>query len=139
MKIERPHLLLVEDNPADAHLVSEALSEVHLDCELSLARDGAQAIEFIERLDSDPSLAPPDLVLLDLNLPKVNGEEVLKHVKASAACRTSKVLIMSSSDAPADKQRAIDLGATDYFRKPSSLDQFMELGFRIQEILAKHQ
>lgn len=128
MNLERLRVLLVEDNPADANLVEEAFAEAHLDCGLSIVHDGAKAIEFIEGLDADPSRLCPDLVLLDLNLPKVGGEEVLKHLRLSPRCKAAKVLIISSSDAPADRERSMRLGATGYFRKPSSLDQFMELG-----------
>ncbi|MGA2577504.1 MAG: response regulator [Bryobacteraceae bacterium] len=135
MKTERLQILLVEDNPADANLVEEALSEARLEYRLSIVRDGMQAIELIDRLDADPAHPRPDIVLLDLNLPKVSGEEVLKRVRRSPWCGAAKVLIVSSSDAPADRERAMTLGATDYFRKPSDLDQFMELGPKIRAML----
>jgi CheY-like chemotaxis protein len=128
-------LLLIEDNPADANLVKEALAEAQLDCNLRLMDDGAAAIEFISRVDADPHGTGPDLILLDLNLPKVNGEEVLKHIRLSPKCRHAKVMIISSSDAPSDRERAMNLGASEYFRKPSNLDQFMELGRRVRAML----
>ena len=131
----KPHLLLVEDNPADADLVEEALAEAHLEYGISVVRDGAQAIQFIDRVDADPSHCSPDLVLLDLNLPKVSGEEVLSRVRLSPRCGTAKVLIISSSDAPADRERTMQLGASGYFRKPSRLDQFLELGPKIRSML----
>jgi CheY-like chemotaxis protein len=133
------HILLVEDNRADANLVEEALDEVNLDYGLSIMRDGAQAIEFLDRIDADPSLPRPDLVMLDLNLPKVSGEEVLKRVRRSPICRAIQVLIISSSDAPRDRQRAKELGASGYFRKPSSLEQFMELGPKVRAMLSESQ
>jgi DNA-binding response OmpR family regulator len=136
MKTEKPHVLLVEDNPADANLVEEALAEENLECDLSIMRNGAQAIEFIERLDSGSSHAFPDLVLLDLNLPKVSGEAVLERVRSSPKFGTAKVFIISSSDAPTDRERVMRLGATDYFRKPSNLVEFMELGPRVRAMLA---
>ena len=136
-KMQKAHILLVEDNRADANLVEEALDEVHLDYGLSIMRDGAQAIAFIDKMDADPSVQRPDLVLLDLNLPKVSGEEVLKRVRRSPICQGTKVLIISSSDAPSDRQRAQELGATGYFRKPSSLEQFMELGPKIVSMLGR--
>ncbi len=135
MKTHKPQILLVEDNPADANLVEEAIAEARIECGLSIVRDGLAALEFIDRLDADPDHPRPDIVLLDLNLPKIGGEEVLRRVRANAWCGTAKVLIVSSSDAPADRERAMLLGASDYFRKPSNLDQFMELGPRIRAVL----
>ena len=132
---EKPRVLLVEDNPADANLVEEALAEAQLDCDLSVMRNGAQAIEFIERLDSGASQESPDLVLLDLNLPKVSGTAVLERVRLSPKVGSVKVFIISSSDAPADRDRALKLGASGYFRKPSNLAQFMELGSKVRAML----
>jgi CheY-like chemotaxis protein len=128
-------LLLIEDNPADANLVEEALTEAQLDFSLRLLDDGAAALEFISRLDADPNGTAPDVILLDLNLPKVNGEEVLKRIRLSPKCRSAKVMIVSSSDAPTDREEAMKLGASEYFRKPSDLDQFMELGPRVRCML----
>jgi DNA-binding response OmpR family regulator len=136
MKSARPQILLIEDNPADANLVGEAIAEAQLECELSVLRDGAQAIEFIDRLDADLSHPGPDIVLLDLNLPKMSGEAVLKRVRLSKSCGDAKVLIVSSSDAPSDRERVMTLGASDYFRKPSDLEQFMQLGSKIRAMLA---
>ena len=133
--LHKLQLLLIEDNSADANLVEEALAEAQLDCSLQLFDDGAAALEFINRLDADSSGAGPDLILLDLNLPKVNGEQVLKRIRSSPKCKSAKVMIMSSSDAPTDREAAMKLGANEYFRKPSNLDQFMELGRRVRSML----
>jgi CheY-like chemotaxis protein len=135
MKSEKPNVLLVEDNPADINLVEEALEEAHFDCLLHIMRDGMRAIEFLERLDAEPDHRPPDIVLLDLNLPKIGGEAVLKRVRMSPKCEGVKVLIISSSDVPADRERMIKLGASDYFRKPSDLAQFMLLGAKVRTMI----
>jgi CheY-like chemotaxis protein len=127
--------MLVEDNPADVDLIEEALTEGRIDCELDVIQDGDKAIAAIERADADTVSRCPDLILLDLNLPKVSGEEVLKRVRASRRFRNIKVLIVSSSNAPSDRERAMQLGATDYFRKPSTLEQFMELGPKVRSLL----
>lgn len=137
MIAEKPRILLIEDNPADSDLVEEALEEVRLDCSLSILTDGAQAVDFIERLDSGLSTECPDLVLLDLNLPKVSGEMVLERMRLSPKCGGAKVLVISSSDAPSDRARVRALGASDYFRKPSTLAQYMELGPKVQDMLEK--
>jgi CheY-like chemotaxis protein len=135
MSGKKLHVLLVEDNPADADLVEEAFSEAEIDCNLAIVRDGAEAIGFIEGLDGDLRRACPDLILLDLNLPKIGGEAVLERIRSSPRCTEVKVLILSSSDAPADRKRAMELGASEYFHKPSSLEQFMEFGPMIRVLL----
>ena len=135
MKTERPRVLLVEDNPVDANLVEEALAEAHLDCDLFVVSDGAQAIAFFEHLASGDSQELPDMVLLDLNLPKVPGEAVLQRVRSTPRHAATKVFIISSSDAPADRERVMKLGVSGYFRKPSNLAQFLELGARVRAVL----
>ena len=131
----KAQLLLIEDNPADVELVEEALAEAALDYGLSVVRDGRQAIDFIEYLEAEAGYGCPDLVLLDLNLPKVSGEEVLNRMRSSRKCGGAKVLIISSSDTPSDRERLLKLGANGYFHKPSSLKQFMELGPRVRALL----
>lgn len=135
MQKTKHRVLLVEDNPADADLVEEALEEAQLDCELRVMRNGQQAIELIESLESGGVQEMPDLVLLDLNLPKVTGDVVLERVRSSPRCREAKVFIISSSDAPADRERAMKLGAIGYFRKSSNLADFMKIGPRVRAIL----
>jgi CheY-like chemotaxis protein len=135
MNTKTPQLLLVEDNPADADLVEEALAEAQLNCDLSIVRDGMQAIEYIESLDADVSRRVPDLVLLDLNLPKIRGEQVLNRLRSSPKFQAAKVLVISSSNEPTDRESSIKLGADEYFRKPSSLQQFMKLGPIVRTLL----
>ena len=130
----RALVLLVEDNPADVNLVEEALAEAHVDCGLKVLRDGSMAVEFILSVEKDEAPCP-DLVMLDLNLPRLNGEEVLRRLRASSVLGAVKVLIITSSNAASDRKRAMDLGATDYFRKPSSVDQFLELGPKVRQML----
>jgi CheY-like chemotaxis protein len=135
MTQRKPSVLLVEDNPADANLVEEALQEAQLDCELCIMTNGEQVIQLIEKLEEDKAKQLPDLVLLDLNLPKVTGDAVLERVRRSSRCRDAKVFIISSSDAPTDRKRAMELGAIGYFSKPSNLAEYMEIGPRVRAIL----
>jgi len=137
MSAEKCLILLIEDNPADAVLVREAFDEAGVECTLSVVRDGAEAVAFFQSLDADDEIASPDLILLDLNLPKVGGAKVLERLRASPRCRNTGVLIVSSSGAPSDRAQARELGATEYFRKPSSLDEFMQLGAVVQRLLKK--
>jgi DNA-binding response OmpR family regulator len=127
-------VLLVEDNPADAMLVEEAINEAHVGCALQIVGDGTKALEFFSRVEEDEKPCP-DLIMLDLNLPRLSGEEVLRRLRSSSRFRTTKVLIITSSDASSDRQRVMELGADDYFRKPSTLDQFLELGPKIRQLL----
>lgn len=130
-------ILLVEDNPADANLIEEALAEHDLPSPIHVIPDGEKAVEFIERIDAGDAGHPcPDIVLLDLNLPRLSGQQVLRRIRLSPKCGGTMVLIVSSSDAPSDREQAMALGATDYFRKPSNLDQFMKLGLVVRRMLA---
>jgi DNA-binding response OmpR family regulator len=118
---------LIEDNPADAGLVREALEEHSVEGELLLIGDGDAAIRWIEELDGRPGNCP-DLVILDLNLPKRAGREVLECVRKSVKCSKAITIILSSSDAERDKAEAMRLGASRYLRKPLLLGEFIQLG-----------
>jgi CheY-like chemotaxis protein len=130
----RAYVLLVEDNPADANLVQEALFEAQINRGIQIVVDGSKAIDLINSIESG-AMDCPDLIMLDLNLPRTSGEEVLKRVRASRRCGGVKVIIITSSNAPQDRQRAMELGATAYFRKPSTLEEFLELGPRVRRLL----
>ena len=121
-------ILLAEDNPADAALVRKALEEHGVEGELLVIDDGEMAIEFIQALDADLSAACPGLAIIDLNLPKKPGREVLERMRLSQRCRHIPVMILSSSDAERDRADAARLGATRYIRKPSRLEEFLSLG-----------
>ena len=129
-------LLLVEDSPADVFLVREALREGELDCELQVVDDGEQAIQFLERVDAGGE-TPPDLLLLDLNVPRIGGEQVLKRLRESQPCAEIAVVVITSSDSPRDRQKATELGAAEYFRKPANLDEFMALGKLVRRLAEK--
>jgi DNA-binding response OmpR family regulator len=117
----------VEDNHADAELVREALLEHQVEGELIVLTNGETAIEFIRSLDAERAECP-GLVILDLNLPKRHGLEVLEFVRQSASCHRAQVVILSSSDSLKDRSEATRLGASGYLRKPSRLQEFMSLG-----------
>lgn len=121
-------VLLVEDNAADAFLVREAIREQGLPFELHVVSDGEKALSFFDQMDASDKMPCPNFLLLDLNLPRVAGDEVLARVKKSAKCSGMPVVVLTSSDSPVDRDRAIRLGANEYFLKPCSLEGFMELG-----------
>jgi len=131
---QRWNLLLAEDNLPDALLVREVIRTENLPLELHIATDGQQAIEFIVKAEKNPDVPCPHLVLLDLNLPKVDGFDVLRRLRASGKCRAIPVLIVTSSDSPGDRSQASKLGA-GYFRKPPSFDEFLKLGDVLKQML----
>jgi CheY-like chemotaxis protein len=128
-------ILLVEDNPADAGLVRKALEEHGVEGELTIFADGEKAIEFIRRLDLLPALECPHLVIIDLNLPRKSGREVLEALRNSERCRLVPILILSSSDAAQDRADAARLGASRYLAKPTRLEDFLRLGAIFKEAL----
>ena len=124
----------MEDNPADAGLVLEALKEHSVQGEVILLRDGEEAIRFFDRIEAE-QLPCPDLLILDLNLPKKPGREVLARVRSSITCNHMAVAVLTSSDAQKDQDDAVRLGATRFLRKPSDLDEFLSLGGVFRQVL----
>ena len=124
-------ILLVEDNPGDAQLVRLALADALPSARLSVAADGEAALARL----SEPG-EPPDLVLLDLNLPRLSGHEVLEAVRASedAAVRRMPVVVLSSSQAERDVLRSYELGASSHVAKPADVDEL----FALVETLARY-
>lgn len=121
------NILLVEDNPADVRLTQEVLRETNLDFEMQLARDGEQAMALLRKQPPFESAKTPDLVLLDLNLPRKDGREVLAEVKADPDLRRIPVLVLSTSKAERDVLTCYELHANCYLTKPVDLDEFSEL------------
>ena len=130
-----PTVFLVEDNPADVFFVRTALKSEGLDSDVLVAQDGEKAIAFVEAADTDPEAPCPQVILLDLNLPCMNGMEVLRRVKKSARFADVPVIIVTSSDAATDRAEAASLGANAYFLKPQNLDEYMKLGSVVKEVL----
>jgi CheY-like chemotaxis protein len=129
------HILLAEDNRGDVLLVRQALREYSIEHELHVVSDGAQAIEFIQCIGRSKTIPCPDLMLLDLNLPKAEGQQVLAEFRKRPECANTPVIVVSSSDAPRDRARMYELGVSHYFRKPSELDEFMKLGAVVRDIV----
>ena len=130
----RLSLLLAEDNLADTYLVREAIRAENLPLDVQVASDGERAMSFIEQAEAASEDQRPDIVLLDLNLPKRDGFEILQRLRSSATLRSLPVVIFTSSDSPEDRRRAAELGAT-YFRKPASYEEFLKLGGILKDVL----
>ena len=137
MSEPRFRIVLVEDAEPDVFLVREALERDGLEFELEVLDDGEKAVDFIDRIDQDPGIRRPNLLLLDLNLPKKSGGQVLERVRQSPVCAHVPVVILTSSDSPMDKARAAQYKATEYFKKPSKWDEFMRLGPLVRDLLVE--
>jgi len=98
-------------------------------------RDGAQAISYLEHLDRDPRAHRSDLVVLDMRLPKRDGEDILKRLRSTDRYGQTPVIVMTSSDSPRDHDCSQKHAALHYFRKPSTLDEFLEIGALVRNIL----
>ena len=122
------NILLVEDNPADVRLTQEALKEAaHARTRLHVAGDGVEAMEFLHREGSFASAPRPDLMLLDLNLPRVDGRQVLAEVKGDPDLRRIPVVVLTTSPSEDDILHAYDQHVNSYIRKPVDLDQFLHV------------
>lgn len=126
-------IVLVEDNPADVLLVEKALEARGIDCELIRYEDGEQAIRALTEEDE----GAPDLILLDLNLPRVEGFDVLKAIRGRPALVSVPVGILTSSETQADRHRVGLLGAERYIHKPHNLEEFLHtVGTAVEELLS---
>jgi len=120
-------ILLVEDNPADVRLTQEALKEGKVRNNLFVARDGVEAIEFLRREGPHANATKPDLILLDLNLPRKDGREVLAEIKNDDSLRSIPVVVLTTSSAEADILKSYNLHANCYITKPVDLEQFVQV------------
>jgi CheY-like chemotaxis protein len=128
-------VMVIEDNPTDVFLVREALRAHDVKVDLLVFEDGEAAIEYVRQLDTDDKLACPSLILLDVNLPRADGFEVLRVLRSSPSCGNTPVIIMTSSAALPDRTAASALHANAYFQKPPSYDAFLTLGELAHDLL----
>ena len=118
---------MVEDNPGDVRLTQEVLKEGKVHNNLQVVGDGVEAMAFLRRKNSYSQAPRPDLILLDLNLPKKDGREVLQEIKADRHLNRIPVVVLTTSDADEDILRSYDLRANCYITKPVDLDQFIRV------------
>ena len=126
-------ILLVEDNPGDVRLTVEGLKESKVRNNLHVARDGVEAMEFLRRTGPYGDAVRPDLILLDLNLPRMDGREVLAEVKSDAKLKTIPVVVLTTSRAEQDVLRSYELQANCYITKPVDLEQFIAVVKSIED------
>jgi chemotaxis family two-component system response regulator Rcp1 len=118
-------ILLVEDNPADIELTRQGFLEAKVKHNLHVARDGKEALSFLRREGKFAKATRPDLILLDLNMPKMDGREVLRQIKTDDDLKSIPVVILTTSDATEDILKAYSLHANSYMTKPMDFDQFV--------------
>jgi CheY-like chemotaxis protein len=128
-------VLIVDDSAADVALMRMAIERAGVNALVHVVGDGERAVQFFENADIDPKVPCPDIVLLDLNLPRFKGSDVLRRLRASVRCVTVPVLVITSSDSSKDREQMATLGANGYFRKPSELSEYMKLGQVIRGML----
>ena len=132
-------ILVVEDNPADVYLIQEAMRGAGIKVPVHVVKDGEAATDFFDDADQNDAAARPTLVVLDINLPKKNGIQVLQHLRRSPRCQEAIVIVVSTSNAEQDREAIMRNGADAYFPKPSKYDDFLKLGDLILERLPKGQ
>ncbi|OVE84886.1 response regulator [Natronolimnobius baerhuensis] len=123
---EGAQILLVEDNPGDVRLTKEAFKQGRIENDLYVVSDGTEALEFLTQEHEYSDAPRPDLILLDLNLPRTDGEEVLLELKADPELRSIPVIVLTSSRAEEDIARSYELHANAYLTKPVDPDEFIE-------------
>jgi CheY-like chemotaxis protein len=128
-------ILLVEDSPADIKITERALRESAIPVELLVVRDGQEAVDYLQRKGvhaASPKWRSPDLILLDLNLPRLNGREVLQHIRATPSLRGVPVVVLTTSNRAEDVQDVYNAGANTYIEKPQDFSDFVEVLKTIQ-------
>ena len=133
----RLRVLLVEDNPADVRLTQEALNETKLPYRMHVAIDGVEALHFLRREGAYTDAPRPQLILLDWNLPKMDGREVLGEIKQDAALREIPVVVLTTSRAEIDIARAYDLHANCFITKPVNVFQFFDVISAVEQFWLK--
>ncbi|NRF67738.1 response regulator [Aquincola sp. S2] len=126
-------ILMVEDNPGDVRLTREAFKDGRVWNRLHVVEDGLAALDFLHRRPPFDDAPRPDIILLDLNLPRMDGREVLAHIKADEALRIIPVVVLTTSQAEEDVLRAYHLNANCYVTKPVDLEQFIRIVQAIED------
>jgi CheY-like chemotaxis protein len=120
-------VLLVEDNPTDVFVIKEVIKSAGLAVNLKVATNGQEALHYLLDIEARKDVSCPVLILLDLNLPKIDGIEVLRRLRELSRCKQTPVIVVTSSTAEQDRAAVSRLGANAYFRKPKSLAAYKEL------------
>ena len=126
-------ILMVEDNSGDALLIKEAFKESHIQCHLIVVGDGEEALDYLNRRGNFADARTPDFILLDLNLPRMDGREFLKRVKSEGLFKTIPVIVLTSSRSDLDIREVWELNANCYIVKPSDMDGYIAVAKKIND------
>jgi len=129
-------ILIAEDNRADLILVQEALEKHGVNCRLFVAVDGEKAMQFLDQID-ERAIPCPELIILDLNLPKNSGYEVLARIRSRGLCMHTRVVILSSAPGQRGEKETAELRVSRYIQKPSRFDEYMQIGAELKSVLAE--
>lgn len=133
-KIQKPaHILLVEDNEGDIMLTLEAFQESKVMTEISVVKNGQEALDFLFRQGSYAEAKKPDLILLDINIPIFNGHEVLQKIKADSQLKKIPVIMLTTSSTQKDIDRAYENHSNSYVKKPLDMEEFLSAILKIEE------
>ncbi|MEM6967629.1 MAG: response regulator [Bacteroidota bacterium] len=132
-KVRQVNVLLVEDNPGDVRLTQEAFKEAKMSIKLDVTMDGAEAIKFLRKNGEYSDAETPDLILLDLNLPKKDGREVLKEIKTDDTLKRIPVVVLTTSNAEQDIMKSYNLHVNCYINKPVDFEKFFDIIQKIEE------
>jgi CheY-like chemotaxis protein len=130
---ERASIFLAEDSPADVYLFREALKAHGVECDLLVFDDGQAAMSFLQRAERDGP--GPDIFVLDLNLPRIDGRAILKHLRDCSRFAESPVLILTSSQNPGDREESVKLGANRYVQKAANVNDFLKIGGIVKSMI----
>ena len=125
-------VLLIEDNAADVALIEEALREAGINLEMTVLNDGGKALDHLRHISAATA---PDLIILDLNLPKHDGVEVLIQYRMNGSLFSAPIVVLTSSDSPSDRQRTKIIGISAYIRKPMDLAGFLAIGRQLKSVM----
>lgn len=128
-------VLVIEDNPADVELLRWALQDANFQCDLTVLEDGGEALAFIQQRGKYADRTPPDLTILDLNLPKYDGLEILEAMRSTPGFESVPVAVLSSSSSPRDRSRMEAFQIAKYITKPPDLDEYLRIGRVIRELV----
>lgn len=135
----KPRIFVVEDNPGDIHLLRLALQSANLDCDLTVVDDGQEALDFVRQRGNYEDSVVPDLVVLDLNVPKNDGIEILEALRTNPAFAQVPIAVLSSSSSPRDIAKAERLGVERFIAKPPDLEEYLTIGGVLKQLLADNR
>jgi chemotaxis family two-component system response regulator Rcp1 len=136
--VRAAHIVVIDDNVSDVFLLRRALNQQHLQFELVHLPNGGDALAYIRKQAPYANVAPPDLMVIDLNLSKYTGEDILRAARDAPDLQGVPVCVWSSSAARRDRAMLQDLGVSQFITKPSGLDKFMEIGKVIKDVLTRN-